>query len=227
MRRTLFSIGVAAAFFVCFVLPAKATPTSIDVSLGNTAPGFSPGTKITPAQYNSAASGQPAPFNAPCGSDASSNCSASWTFNYPVPSGPVGSASLSLGIYDIDSAAPGDQIASFTLDGSDDLTGLLNTASEALDGTGSPNSYYDVLTITIPGADLAALGSGSATFALQLTGPGLGALGDTPDNGAGLVFSSLDIGVTPEPTSWLLFLTGIALIGGGLFSRRIIPGRNL
>jgi hypothetical protein len=134
---------------------------------------------------------------------------------------------LTLGIYDIDSAASGNQVASFFLDGTDDLTSLLNVQSEALNSnTGSANSFYNVLTITIPGADFADLTGGSATFALTLQGPGLGTLGSTTSNGAGLEFSTLNMEAmgpmspTPEPTTWVLFLGGIACFGIKLLLRK-------
>jgi hypothetical protein len=201
----------------------------VDVSIGTAGGNFTVGSKLTVTGFNNedgpSGLNQPAPFNAFCGSDtvANDSCSASWTFTYMVPAGDdITSATLSLGIYDIDSAATGNQIASFTLDGTDDLTSLLNASSEGLNsGAGAPNNQYNILMITIPTADLAALDGGSATFALALQGPGLGTLGNTPSNGAGLDFSTLDMeaesGETPppvpEPPSWMLGLTGLLAIG--------------
>jgi hypothetical protein len=219
MIKYLLSVSVVLALFASAVQPTKAQ-TPINVSIGTEH--FANGTPITTLAYITAVSGQPAPFGAFCGSDISSNCAATWTFSgYTVPAGDtLISATLTLGIYDIDSAAPGDQVASFTLNGTDPLTTQLNAASEGLDGgTGAPNSEYDVLTITIPGSDFAALASGTATFALTLQGPGLGKLGTTNDNGAGLDFSSLNMEAmspmspTPELSSWMLFLTGFLLVG--------------
>jgi len=179
---------------------------------------FTDGTKITTSAYLTAVSGQPAPFfNAFCGFDATTNCSANWVFNYVLPTGDsITGATLTLGIFDIDSAAPGNQVGSFMLDGSDSLTSQLNASSEA---ASSLNSFYNVLTITIPSGFFIDLQSGSAKFALTLSGPGLGVLGTTPFNGAGLDFSTLDIASqpstppTPEPATWLLLLTGILGFG--------------
>ncbi len=102
---------------------------------------------------------------------------------------------MTLGIWDIDSAAPGDQVASYTLTGGDDLTSLLNAVSEGLNsGAGSANNEYDVLTVNIPKHVLRAIGRGRhVPVTLMLAAPGLGALGNSPSNGAGLLFSTLDI----------------------------------
>jgi len=175
---------------------------------------FTDGTKITTGAFNTAVAGQPAPFNTFCGSDISSNCSANWTFTYTLPGGDtITGATLTLGIFDIDSAAAGSQIGSFTLNGTDDLTSQLNVVSEAAN---SANSFYNVLSLTIPSTFFADLQGGSATFTLTLSGPGLGILGTTLDNGAGLDFSTLDIasehsttGPTPELSTGLLLFTGL------------------
>jgi hypothetical protein len=174
-------LSAVLAFFVLALQPVNAQ-VPVDVSIGTAGGNFTVGSKLTVTGFNNedgpSGLNQPAPFNAFCGSDtvANDSCSASWTFTYMVPAGDdITSATLSLGIYDIDSAATGNQIASFTLDGTDDLTSLLNASSEGLNsGAGAPNNQYNILMITIPTADLAALDGGSATFALALQGPGLG-----------------------------------------------------
>jgi hypothetical protein len=212
--------GIAVSFLVVF--SAKA---DVITSLGNTASGLINGTHYAGAPILAAQSGQASPFNGPCGSDASVNCSASWTFAYILGAGEtVDAATLTLGIYDIDSAASGDQVGSFTLTGGDDLTSSLNAVSETLDGgSGSPNSYYDVLEITIPTTSFTVLDGGSATFNLALAGPGLGILGNTTHNGASLIFSTLDLQTgtassVPEPSMWSLMLAGI--VGIALFRAR-------
>jgi PEP-CTERM motif-containing protein len=228
MRKIQLLALVALAALLCCVQPAWAG--DISVTIGAVPVSFTSGQTINSSTYTSAVSGQPAPFNAFCGSDITANCSASWTFNYTVPAGDtITGATLTLGIWDIDSAASGDQVGSFTLDGSDDLTVQLNSVSEGLNGgLGAPNSQYDVLTISIPGTgtDFTDLGSGTATFALTLSGPGLGVIGPTTFNGAGLVFSTLDITTTPgggspvpEPATW-------ALLGLGLLALTAVMPRR-
>jgi hypothetical protein len=214
MKNSLLSFGAVLIFFVIALQPTEAQ-TSITIPIGT--PHFTNGqnnVKVVP--FDTAVAGQPAPFNTFCGSDSglsnSTSCSASWTFVYAAPGFPIYGATLTLGILDIDSAAPGNQVKTFTLNGSD-LTGLLNAASEGLDGgTGAPNNQYDILTINIPAADFATLASGMATFDLTLQGPGLGALGLTPSLGAGLDFSTLYI-ASPEISSWMLFVTGLLCFG--------------
>jgi hypothetical protein len=212
-------LAVALACVLCFAGPAMAD--DVPTTLGQTT--LTPGTTVTSAAFATAAAGQPVPFNAACGSDGLGNCSATWTFLYTLPAGDtITGATLTLGIVDIDSSAAGSQVGAFTLDGSDDLTALLNASSEGLNGgAGAPNNQYDILMITLPGTDLAGLSSGAATFALTLSGPGLGALGSSPFNGADLAFSTLDITATPgsttppptpEPATWALLLTGIAAL---------------
>jgi len=207
---------VSVAVAMCWVYSQQSARADTVPSIGTQH--FTDDTKITTSAFNTAVAGQPAPFNTFCGSDTSANCSATWTFSYSLPTGNlVTGATLTLGIYDIDSAAPGNQVGSFTLDGTDVLTSQLNVVSEAAD---SPNSFYNVLTITIPNGFFGDLQtSGSATFALTLSGPGLGILGNTTYNGAGLDFSKLDIasqpmmGPTPESATWLLLSTGILALG--------------
>ena len=219
MRNSFLSLGAVLVFFVSAQQPTKAQ-TPISVSIGTPGGNFANGSTVLAGPFNSKVGpsglNQPPPFNAFCGSDTgasnSTSCSASWTFTYPVPDFTIYGATLTLGILDIDSAAPGNQVEAFTLNGSD-LTGLLNAASEGLDGgAGAPNNQYDILTINIPSADFATLASGTATFDLTLQGPGLGVLGTTPSNGAGLDFSTLYI-ATPEISSWMLFVTGMLCFG--------------
>jgi hypothetical protein len=222
---TKFSLMAAAVLACILWVAVPVMADDIPTSIGTQH--FTSGNTVTSAAFLAAVAGQPAPFNAFCGSDALSNCSASWTFTYTIPAGDtITGATLTLGITDIDSAAPGDQVGSFTLNGADDLTSLLNVVSEAADAA---NNVYEVLSITIPGADFTDLAGGGATFALTLSGPGLGVLGDTPFNGAGLDFSTLDITATPnssgggtntpEPETWALVLAGAGLLlcAKGLF----------
>ena len=230
MLRRLF-FATAGLALLALSPPAKA---DIITSLGNTASGFANDSHQTSAAIVAALSGSPAPFNLPCGSDASANCSATWTFNYTVPvTETVSGATITLGIYDIDSAAPGDQVASYTLSGGDDLTAALNTLAEGINGdTGSANSEFDIFTVTIPSTSFAVLDSGTAEFSLALQGPGLGALGDTTYNGAALIFSTLDLQTTPvssggggggnlpEPGTLALMLSAMGMVAAFGLRRR-------
>jgi MYXO-CTERM domain-containing protein len=206
-----FVIGSLTALLAASSLVQGAT---ISTSLGNTTSALVNGAVQSTASVNTAQTGQPAPFTGNCGSDASANCSANWTFSYTISSGQtITAATLLLGIWDIDSGAPGNQVASYKLTGGDDLTGLLNTVSEALNaGTGSKNSEYDILSVSIPSTSFAQLAGGTANIVLALQGPGLGVLSPTTNpafNGAKLVFSTLNIDTTevtttPEPSYFAL-----------------------
>jgi hypothetical protein len=225
MKSGRFAARVAALFLALTPL-VKADLVS---SLGDTAPPFANGSHPTAGAVLLAQAGSPLPFLGTCGADLVSNCAATWTFSYTVPSGQtVSGANLTLGIADIDSAALGNQVGSYTL-GATDLTAALNIVAEGLNGgTGATNSEYDVLTITIPSAAFATLQTGSGTVSLALQAPGLGILGATNFNGAGLLFSTLDIqtsaATVPEPAALPLLLAAVGALG--LLRLRRKPNRE-
>jgi hypothetical protein len=118
-----------------------------------------------------------------------------------------------LGVWDGDSQAGGNQVGSFTLNTTTDLTAPLNAAFE---GHGGATGEYDVYTATIPASAFTSLAGGSATFSLALEAPGLGVLGSTDFNGAGVDFSTLQLVTstpvtTPEPAAWGM-LTAAAIL---------------
>jgi hypothetical protein len=186
---------------------------------------FTDGSFVGFDAFNTQSAGEPPPFESFRGSDApgGTDFSASWTFAYPAQA--VSGASITIGLLDGDPAAPGEQVAAFTMDGFD-LTAQLNALLEADGGT---QTRYDAYTLALPAGSLAALSDGSATFTLALQAPGLGGLpggssSTTVFNGAGLDFAALEIGVqaVPEPAS-------LALLAGGLLAlastrRRRGPG---
>jgi hypothetical protein len=200
--------AILAALIVAFILArcSSSEAALITQMLGHQA--YPDGTKVGTATFATAHAGDPAPFDGTfIGTDGTGpNFAASWTFNYGALSN-VTAATLALGILDSDSAAPGNQVASITLNGSIDLTTPLNVAFEA---NPSASGFVNDYTITLPGSAFLQLETGSATFALTLQGPGLGVLGTTPFNGAALDFSTISITTqpTPEPTSVVLLCTG-------------------
>lgn len=182
----------------------------ISVTLGQ--PDFEPGSFPTIEAFNAASVGEPAPFDGIRGNDEDGpSFSASWTYSYPPT--PIGLASLTLGITDHDSQAPGSQVYSFSLDGID-LTSLID---EALEGWGGTQREYNVYTLDLPPSVFAALTDGTAVFELTLQGPGLGGYpGEVettlPYNSAGLDFATLTTEV-PEPTALvLLVLNGLVAL---------------
>src|SRR5205085_5558732 len=121
-------------------LPSVALASSIVVSVGNTAPTdpFNGGAPLVSGNvYGSAiiSSNFVAPFFTDfCGSAETgatpSNCDSSWTFNYVVPAGEtITAASLTVGVWDLDSTQAGSQVSLYQVNGGDVLTGSLNTAA--------------------------------------------------------------------------------------------------
>jgi hypothetical protein len=156
--------------------------------------------------FNTKSVGEPPPFDMFRGSDYGSSFSESWTFNYS--SLIVTNATLTLGIYDHDSQAPGSQISSFMVD-SISISSLLDTKFE---GSGGAQAQYNIYSIILPASTFSVLSDGVATFSLTLKGPGLeDGGGTTGGNGAGLDFATLT--VVPEPaTMSLLALGGLAVM---------------
>lgn len=168
---------------------------------------FADGTTMNLVPFSDAGAGEPAPFNGIFGGSDTigPNFSANWTFSYGAISNVTG-GSLVLGIYDHESAATGNQVASFTVNGID-LTSALNTLFESYGGSSKEDNIY---TLVLPATTFTGLASGTVNVALSLTGPGLGLFGETTFNGAGLDFSTLNISTpVPEPLTSTLFLIGL------------------
>lgn len=136
--------------------------------------------------------------------------SGSWTFNYAPVVEPLQSATLSFGIFDHDSAASGDQVASFVVDGVN-LTAELNAIMNATGGRVFPTippfrSEYNVYSINLPNTTFIALADGSATVSLNLQN-GFAALATTNNSGA-VDFSTLTVTSVPEASSFAILSFG-------------------
>jgi len=186
---------------------------AVSVSIGT--PHFTNGqTGIGSGTYNSAVSSQQAPFNGFIGGDgAGPNFDATWTFTYAAVS-TVFSATLTVGIYDGDFSASGQQLSVLDIDGNN-VTGIATLVFEA--GPGA-SGQYGLYSIVLPAAAFNSVKDGSATVHLTLTGPGTGVLGETTNNGAGIDYAVLDIQEVPEAGTGLL--AGLGVFAVGLRRRR-------
>lgn len=181
---------------------------------------FNDGDSIGTGTYITAVSGQSTPFGQFNGSDASGpNFSTQWAmfFSPPASVASVGSASLTFGFYDHDSAASLTPVSMFTAGGVD-LTSTLNAIVTA---HGGANQEYNVYTINLPASAFPSLLGGAIEFELALNGPGMSVLGETTFNGAGLDFAEFYIAV-PEPATeaWVGVGAAMALIGAHFHRRR-------
>ena len=192
----------------------QASAAIIVDSLGNMTPGFLHGDIPDTPTVGSAQSGQAAPFNQSLGNDilADMNASGSWSHNYDLLGNPIQSAFFDFGIVDHDSAASGNQVALFTIDGID-LTTELNALFE---GSGGGDGEYNMYQLDLASV-LGSLADGTANFFLGLTGPGqqtcliflcpdpANPVTDTLSNGANYIFSTLTIttedSTPPNPVS--------------------------
>jgi hypothetical protein len=226
MKRLWLS---AVVLLAAVAVPSVASASVIVVSLGNTAPtnplaGGAP--LVSGSTYGSAiiSSNFVAPFFTEfCGGAETggtpSNCDKSWTFNYVIPVGEtITAASLAVGVWDLDSVRPGNQVGLYQVNGGDVLTSTINTAAEALNGgTGSVNVQYDIFTFAL--SNFGALSGGSATVHLTFSGPGGALFGDTVFNSGAILFSTLNLTTqasttppnAPEPASLLLMATALGL----------------
>lgn len=218
MIKCFLKSTLATVFSIAILLPT-AQATLITSTLGTFPTGLTNGQILTIVDLI----GKPDFGAGGNGSDPISNFDRSWTHSFGPISGTIQSASITLGIYDHDSAHIDSQLATFMLDGTDFTTGL-NTLFESSGGT---NNEYNVYSISLPTTFFTSLLDGSMNSNLALKGPvaSPGLLPTFPDviqnfNGAKLIFSKLEIDFqtsggntpVPEPNTIFLFLVGLILI---------------
>jgi hypothetical protein len=229
MRLFSFLLGIA----VLVLSTGLSASAGLTLTLGEQ--DFTDGAMLTPFQYDDAQLFELAPFDIRYGfdDDTSFSFSQSWTFSYGALTEPTASASITIGVFDHDSARdPEQQVQSFDVDGHD-LTSFLNTVFESSGGSEVfPTSEYNVYTVALPSTAFADLADGTATFTLTLTNGFVDRFGvptNTVYNSMGLDFSTLDIttqGIAPVPepsTLVMSALAGIAAFGLGWRRRRRKP----
>lgn len=226
MKKQLYFAAVLAA---CVFLCGLAMKADTIVNDGLTNPPWAAGATVTNGStYTTAVAGQPAPFDAFFGnSNGSSVFNETWSFSYTPPS-TIAGATISLGLVYAPASTDTSPAVSFTLDGTIDLTSLLNAEMNAVHAPGF-DDLYEVETVTIPAVDLGVLGTSPATFALELQGPGQGKFATTTGMQAAIVNSTLDLQTkavtppppsTPEPATFVLFGLGLAMVGLAAARRR-------
>lgn len=155
------------------------------------------------SEYDAAQAGEVAPFGSGnIGADyGTPNFNANWTFVYEP--GSVTAATLAMSLFESDTATAGNQVLSFTVNGSN-LTSELNAVFES---NPSPNMTVTLYSFQLPDDSLYLLDGGSVTFDLQLQNSN-----QTQWNGAGIDYSTLTLTheVVPEPSTVALVVLGAA-----------------
>ena len=137
MKKATFLAQIVAAVLANSAL---ANATTISQTLGGV--DFTNGQTVGAGTFNAASSGQPAPFNAFIGSDISGpNFSGTWTFSYGAIADTITGATLEIGLLDGDSAAPGNQVASYSIGGIDLTSQTGDNGGHPINSHSPPRSH--------------------------------------------------------------------------------------
>ena len=228
---TLFRKVFVPALLVFSFSSAQAA--IITSTAGNGAHGLTDGavTALVPDVLNAQA-GQAAPFDTGYGNELFGNPPLlNWAFpGLPIITDTILSATLTIGVFDVDTASSGSQLDQFLVDGVDQ-TAAMDALFEAAN---SGDNVYNEFTLNLGAGFFASLADGSFTAGLDVGGTGLqtaligGAVSETGQNGFHLIFAELEITTqdpttppptgVPEPGSLLLF--AFAMLGIRRLSRR-------
>jgi len=188
---------ISSYFIVCLtvigVVVIGQAEAETTVTLGEQA--FRDGDMLIKQDYDSQQFSELSPFDGYKGNDAPSSSggesfSESWIFRYDARDHIISSASITIGIFQHDSAFDGNQVADFSVDGCD-LTSESNSLFDSHGGRkDGDRSEYNIYTLGLPLELLPHLEDGKAIFALTLHNSIKGIM---TENGAGLDFSSLCI----------------------------------
>ena len=186
----LRKLGIAILLLLCIAMLVLSAQAGGTYTLGDqdASDGSDP---LSSPPYTLPSVGEPAPFDLFNGADNDGpNFDATWTHTFPTD-GTIISGTLEFGIWDHDSAAAGDQVATFTVDGVDRTT----DANTAFNSKGGSQLEYNTYSFSV---NPALLTDGQLVVRLELQAPGLGRLAtgevyDTDYNGAWIDFSRLII----------------------------------
>lgn len=219
--RCLLKIVVPAMFAVASL---NANAILITSTAGNGAHGLTNGavTNLVPDILNAQA-GQAAPFDTGYGNELFGNAPLlNWAFpGLPIITDTILSATLTLGLFDLDTASSGSQLDQFLIDGVDQ-TAALDALFEAAN---SGDNVYNEFTLNLGPAFFASLADGTFTAGIDIGGSGLqtaligGGVSETQENGFHLIFAQLNITTqdsttpppsVPEPATFVLMLAALA-----------------
>lgn len=223
---------LSALVFSLMTIAPAANAGLITITLGNGEPIFSDSTPQI-LEILAAQTGQTGVFNGVHGNSVNDDPDLiGWLFNNGgAITDTIISASISIGLWDIDSSAAGDQLEAFTLDGFNFNT-ILNTMFE--DSGGTSYEEFNVFTIDFDSSFFTNLTDGLLDVGLDIGGVGIKSdLSESPFNRYFLISSVLTIETedftepdpdpepeptpVPEPSTLAIFALGMI----GLASRRI------
>ena len=225
MKYIKFNKLLSALVFSLFVLSPTANAGIININAGNLAHTLTDGNVHSGFDILGHLGLASAPFDQVYGGPFTEPGNAHWQFdNLGAITDTIVSASIKIGIWDLDSAATGNQLDSFFLDGIDFFSGL-NTVFEA---EGSNYNEFNVFTYNLDNSIFASLVDGQLNVDLDIGGNGYKESGNDPlnelvNNKHFLVYSTLIINTedfsepdpepepVPEPSTLLLFIA--AMVG--------------
>jgi len=200
-KYKIYKLLSVLVFSLIAIIPA-ANAGLIDITLGNGSSGLSDGDTPNGLDILAIQSSEAGVFQGAIGHDLFTDPEeVNWLFdNGGAITDTIIAASLSFGIWDLDSAAPGSQLFNFSLDGFN-YTPVLDTQFEA---AATLTGEYNIFTINFDSSFFTDLTDGLLSVALDVTGNGFTSSSDlTNFNKYLLIYSSLTIEtqdfVEPEP----------------------------
>ena len=174
----IYRFGLMALATALLSAPLAANAAFISSTLGNPDSGLVDGQIVSSTDILGLQQNQSPPFDNIYGDDAldaqNGNFFQVWVHTYATIAEPILSATLTLGIWDHDSAAAGSQVNLFALNN----FLLTDTIDAVFEAGGGEDFQYNVYEIAITGDALQSLAPGAAGFNLSLSGPTIDADGN-------------------------------------------------